>query len=397
MKNTEHEEKLHRAIAMATAKYPEESIMLLDEGALRERAGTIRKHFMGTTAYAVKANPRRRILKILVEEGITTFDCSSPEEVSAVQKVNPDAKILYNMPVNTRSDIAAVLARGGRHFTAHDREGVEEILTCALLANKPPQQIPLEEIHIVARLETFNPHAAIDLSDKFGATTEETEMMIEDIRRAGASPGLSIHTGSQNTDPNEFKKGIRKMTKLARDVGGVDSINVGGGLPANIHDGDRYLIEGYLDEINSAIRKNLAGVFRKDAIDRVYIEPGRAMVAEAVDLIIPVLSVTTRRGERVIYMKEGLFGSFFDAALHKWQFPFEALRRNDRRFSDQKATFKLLGQTCDSGDKIGTKVLLPENIQRGDYLHVPSAGAYMSSQASDFNGCKKARYVSYKK
>jgi len=68
--------------------------------------------------------------------------------------------------------------------------------------------------------------------------------------------------------------------------------------------------------------------------------------------------------------------------------------RNQRELSEKKVPFLLFGQTCDSGDKIGT-MMLPEDIQDGDLIHVPTAGAYTDSTTSEFNGFGAPRYVGY--
>jgi diaminopimelate decarboxylase len=45
----------------------------------------------------------------------------------------------------------------------------------------------------------------------------------------------------------------------------------------------------------------------------------------------------------------------------------------------------VVGRHCESGDILATDVPLPEDVQAGDLLAVPVAGAYQCSMASSYN------------
>ena len=44
------------------------------------------------------------------------------------------------------------------------------------------------------------------------------------------------------------------------------------------------------------------------------------------------------------------------------------------------------GPTCDSVDVLMSDQMLPEDLQDGDFLYFPNAGAYTTAYASTFNG-----------
>jgi len=382
---------LEEAFIRTTDQFPEEAFFFLNIKHVRERVRFLRKRFFspeegGCVAYAVKANPRKKILRILDEEKIRSYDCASRGEIDIVlSKINGQAEILFNHPIKRSRDIQAATKKGVRHFSAQTLREVEKILINTESADP-------DELEIEARLDTPTPHQGINLSEKFGATEETVREMIREIKLHGAQPGISIHTGSQNSDPHIFIAGISKMLQIAREEGGVRTINVGGGLPVNIHEHDQFDLEVYLDAITSTIRKSIHGVFLGEP--KIIIEPGRAMVAESVDLLIPVLSVEPRRGEQVIYIDDGIFTSFSDRVIHHWKYHFKAWRKTSTPLSSQTIPYRVFGRSCDSGDSLGL-IELPKNLKEGDYLHVPTAGAYMDSQSSEFNGFKPPRYVYY--
>lgn len=383
---------LDEAFQRVTDELPEEGFYFLNIQNLQKRVQLLQKMFLSEAegrriAYAVKANPQRKILEILHQAGVNSFDCASMGEIEEVLSTVDEKKVevLFNHPIKKERDIRNAVRMGVRHFTVQTRREIEKVLLNC-------ESIRPDELEIVVRLDTPTQHDGINLSEKFGASTEDVRSMIRMIKALGANPGLSIHTGSQNTDPGIFVEGISKMMDMAREVGGVSTINIGGGLPANIHQHDRFDLEHYLGAISNAIRASIEGVF--SGLPNIIIEPGRGMVAEAADALIPILSVEERRGEKVMYIDDGIFTSFSDLIIHRWKYPFRGWKKNGAPLSDSRIPYRVFGRTCDSGDALGI-IDLPEDLQEGDYLHIPTAGAYLSSQSSEFNGFKPHRYAYY--
>jgi diaminopimelate decarboxylase len=148
----------------------------------------------------------------------------------------------------------------------------------------------------------------------------------------------------------------------------------------------------YLEVISNAIEEHALESLLEDP--KIIIELGRAIVAEAVDLAIPVLSAETRDGKRCLYFNDGIYTCFIDAVVHGWKYAFKTIPKKGHSLSARMVPFELFGRTCDSGDTLG-EIDLPKNIREGDYLWVKSAGAYLDSVASGFNGFDPPKYVTY--
>jgi diaminopimelate decarboxylase len=58
--------------------------------------------------------------------------------------------------------------------------------------------------------------------------------------------------------------------------------------------------------------------------------------------------------------------------------------RTDRHDAEIPCT--VAGPTCDSIDVVARDKLLPEDLQVGDYVYIPNAGAYTTAYATRFNG-----------
>ena len=368
---------------------PEESLCFLNEGKLREKVGILRDNFLPENEhrrilYSVKANAKNRIIKILSEEGIDGFDCSSPNEIDMALAQNPEAEIFFNNPIRTANAIKRALERDVRYFAVQSRRGIEKILQTA------PQGAP----EISVRLQTLNPEAKIDLSKKFGVTEETAKELLRFLKASNVRRGLSIHTGSQNTSPRAFEEGIGFMTGIARSEGGVNSVNLGGGIPVDYFEGGDFDFREYLELISRYVRNNIKGALDKASDPQIILELGRAIIAESVDLAIPVLATEKRLGKKCVYINDGVFTSFSDYPIHGWKYNLKTIGKNGRKLSETKEPYIVFGRTCDSGDTLG-EADLPSDLKEGDHIWVPNAGAYMDTQASFFNGYEPPKYVAY--
>ncbi len=376
----------------------DESYCFVNEGDLRRNVGIFRDHFLPNDPerriiYAMKANPRERILKVLADEGVDGFDCASAGEIREVLSmgdVNPE-DIYFNNPVKRKSEVFAAYGMNVRYFTAQSRSGVNRVL-------EPNKSFQRDDLEVAARIETQNPAAGINLSEKYGCSPQEGLALLSRIRNSGALPGLAINTGSQNPNPESFVAGMELMKELAILNGGVSSINLGGGVPVNYGPEDRHNVQEYLQELSKAVQRVRGDIFRSDlqTQPKIIIEPGRSLVASSVTLAIPILEIdeNRRHGKRRVFMNDGVFTSFSDSPIHGWEYNFEVFTRDGRKLPDNVIPHTLYGRTCDSGDSLGG-VLLPSGMKEGDFLVVRNAGAYMDSQASGFNGFGTPHYVSY--
>ena len=120
------------------------------------------------------------------------------------------------------------------------------------------------------------------------------------------------------------------------------------------------------------------------------------MIGPSVDLIVPIMEVIENKGPlRTLAISDGIFSSFSDASIHNWEYFFKAFDSFGEVIeTDKFESYYLAGKSCDSGDII-KEVKLPANLRPGDYLWVPNAGAYLSSQATNFNGFQPHNYKSY--
>jgi len=377
-------------------QYPEESFYFLNEGRLKETAQIFQERFLpddprSRIAYAVKANPHPAVLRILTEAGINAFDCASIGEIEEICEVSPEAEIFFNNPKKKRKEIHQAVLNNVGHFTADLRTEVEKILSVC------EGQISPE---IAVRIKTLNPEGAmINLSEKFGALFPEAQGLFHQIGEAGATPGISMNVGSQVLDMQSYRKNFIQLLELIQSIKiRVSTVNIGGGIPVlqeNSFAENQILLQKYLQEMTQIFHNKIDQILLDSEDAKIIIEPGRSMIAPSVDLGISIISTHAEKGEDRLFIDDGVFTSFSESVIHDWTYYMKGIDRKGKEILGEKREYVLEGRTCDSGDRIQSQLLVG-GLTSDDYLHVPNAGAYLSSQAAiKFMGYRPHRYVLY--
>jgi ornithine decarboxylase len=348
----------------AREKY-ERPFLILDTAIVREKARRFRAAMPRVRQhYAVKANPDRRVVKALMEEGCRFEIASTPElDLLLSLGVNP-AEVFYSNPVRSRESIAYAAGKGIEWYVV---DSVDELRR-------------VHEIKADARtyLRIATPNIGSDwpLSGKFGAGTGETNEIVQAAAKLGADlAGVTFHAGSQCRNPENWRVGIEKARTLFDSMtrAGLkpSMLNIGGGFPVR-HVKPIPSIEVIGDVVNEALKAFPADV-------QVVAEPGRYLVSDAGYFVCRVMGTATRAGKRWMHWDAGLFGGMIETT--------EGLMykiRSDRSGPD--TPWHVAGPTCDSVDVILRDEPLPSDLQEGDFIYVRNAGAYTTAYASEFNG-----------
>ena len=328
--------------------------------------------------YAVKANPAREILELLVRLG-SSFDTASLNEVDMVLAAGAAAdRISFGNTIKKTSDIAGAYARGVRLFAFDSRAELEKIAVAA-----PGSRV-------FCRILTSGEGAEWPLSRKFGC---EPAMALELLRLAkdlDVIPwGISFHVGSQQRDPQQWDRAIAQAAELFRELeqDGVElgMLNIGGGFPA------RYRRDvPTLCRYGACIRRSILKHFGNRVPD-VIVEPGRQMVGNAGIIQTEVVLIAKKSANdprRWVFLDIGKFGGLAETEGEAIQYPIKSPRRG------QGERVILAGPTCDSADVLYERAnyRLPIDLSIGDRLQIRAAGAYTSTYASvAFNGFEPLR------
>ena len=352
-------------VQVALEKGYSKPFLLVDSNIIRNKA----RRFKATMPrvqphYAVKANPDPRVLRTMIEEGVG-FEIASISELDLLLSLGvPAADIYYSNPMKSRAYLEYAASKGVEWYVL---DSIEELRKIASV--KPDAKMYL-------RIDTPNIGSDWPLAGKFGTHVAEIQEIINEAAKLKADlAGVTFHVGSQCRNPQNWRVGIERAKKVFTDMrrAGLTPrlLNIGGGYPVR-HVKPIPSIEIIGEVVNAAIADLPNDI-------RVMAEPGRYLVSDAAYFVCRVVGTATRNGKRWMYWDAGMFGGVIEVT--------EGLRYeilSDR--TGHSIPWAVAGPTCDSVDILMRDEMLPEDIQEGDFIYIPNAGAYTTAYASNFNG-----------
>jgi diaminopimelate decarboxylase/aspartate kinase len=325
----------------------------------------------------LKANPHPAILRALAEEGFA-FECVSMAEVNAVRTAVPGVAsehILFTPNFAPRDEYAAALDAGAR-VTLDALHPLAE--WGELFAGR--------EIHLRVDLGVGRGHhdkvKTGGAASKFGVALDQVDEFRALARRHGAHiVGLHAHLGSGILDISHWRSVYAQLASLAEGFSRIESLDIGGGLgvPARPD-------EAPLDL--TALGEALGEVKRAYPQFRLWLEPGRYLVADAGVLLARVTQAKRKGAVRYVGIDAGM-NSLIRPALYEAWHEIVNLTRLDESPGE---LWQVVGPICESGDVLGANRRLPE-CREGDVLLIAQTGAYGAVMASHYNLREPAQEV----
>jgi len=319
--------------------------------------------------YAMKANSNPQILREIHAAGLG-FECVSPGEIRRVLELFPGIdrdRILFTPNFAPREEY---------------QFGIEQGVWLTLDNLFPLRQWAgmFAGREIFLRVDTGHGHGhhehvrTAGVHSKFGIPLFELGEARELAAAAGARVvGLHAHTGSGITSPENWRNTARILGPAAADFPDLRILDLGGGLgipeKRDSQALDMDALGAGLEEIRQAWPDY-----------RLWLEPGRYVVAEA-GVLVTTVTQTKGKGEvRYVGVSTGM-NSLLRPALYGAYHEIANLSRWGEAGTE---VVSIVGPNCESGDRLGTDRLLPD-CQEGDVLAVATAGAYGFVMSSRYN------------
>ncbi|WP_435067266.1 diaminopimelate decarboxylase [Haloplanus sp. C73] len=352
-------------------------LYVTDLDRVRENAERLRAAFdVGDTEvrYAVKAHTGRAVLETVREAGLGA-ECASAGEVvraldagyDAVQytAVNPPAEDL-DIVLDRWRDGATVTVVAGAHDTvARLRErGFDGQL--AIRVNPGVGAGHHEKV-------TTGGHA------KFGVPYDRAADLVADARADFDVVGIHAHAGSgiSGDDLDAHRELVSRMGELARAVGPLEFVDVGGGFGVPYHEDESPLD---LAAVAEATREALGPV---DAT--LAVEPGRYLVADAGVLLTrvnTVKAVEDADASGAVPVVAGVDAGMTTLLRPAMYDAYHAIRNLTEERPERPVT--VAGPVCETADLFCEERPMPAP-RRGDLLAIGNAGAYGYEMASTYN------------
>lgn len=338
--------------------------------------------------YASKAFNCIAMLQLTKQEGLYVDVVSGGELYTAI-KAGYDMKHVVFHGNNKTDDELHMAFEAGVGIIVIDN--LSEMHRAAFISQSYPNTTTDVLIRINPGIDAHT-HKYIMTADpdsKFGTNLSDTDTIDEMAKIANASQrlifrGFHSHIGSQIFETVPFEKEIEKMCEFTRDFQArtgikVSALDLGGGFGVKYIDEDKPVPVERICSLLLDSMKKCAKEYGL-AIEDLYIEPGRSIVAEAGCTLYTVGDIKDTVHKRYVFIDGGMNDNIRPAL---YQADYKIIDCND--VSPEKTTaVTIAGKCCESGDVIAENVPLPE-VKRGDILAVLSTGAYGQSMASHYN------------
>jgi ornithine decarboxylase len=336
---------------------------------LQKAVGTFQKDFKAKILYAVKTNPHSQVIKSLYQQQVNAFDVASISEAKMIYEFCPNSEIFFMNPVKSRQSIRdAYFKYNIKHFSLDTSDELKKILEETNFA---------QDLELHVRITIPNNFAEITLAEKFGINLQDAPLLLNEVKKYAKKIGTCFHVGSQSMHQESYRIAIRIVNDVIKKADiEIDYFNVGGGFPS-IYPG---MTPPKLQDYFNAIHEEFAKINNYQNI-QLLAEPGRALVAESMSLIVRV----ELRKENNLYINDGTYGNLFDAGVLNFIFPTKIICQ-DMIGESNVIPYSFYGPTCDSLDYMKGPFYLPENIKEGDLIEIGQMGSYAHSMATNFNG-----------
>ncbi|MFB6154496.1 MAG: diaminopimelate decarboxylase [Haloferacaceae archaeon] len=349
-------------------------LYVVDLDRVRANARRLAAAFEGAEVrYAAKAHTGRAVLRTLRDAGVDV-ECASAGEVKrALDAGYEGAAVQYTAVNPPAEDLDHAVDRWAEHPD----------LTVTVGARDTADR--LRERGYDGRLcVRVNPgvgaghHEKVQTGAdaKFGVPYDRAADLVADVRDEFDLVGIHAHAGSgiDASQLDAHRELVRRMGDLARAVGDLEFVDVGGGFGVPYREDEPPLD---LDAVAEATWDALGEV---DA--RLAVEPGRYLVADAGVLLTRVNTVKPTAETTVVGVDAGMT-TLLRPALYDAYHPLRTLPpEGGERGETISAT--VTGPICESSDVFceNRPLARPE---RGDVVAVGNAGAYGYEMASTYN------------
>ena len=336
-----------------------------------------------TVAYSYKVNYLPEVLRVIHNHG-TWAEVASGFEYQMARRLDiPGNLIVFNGPFKTKEELEQAVNEGALINVDH----FDEIKQLEKISSRLGRTV---DIGIRLNMEV----GINQLPDRFGFNLEsgEASQIVERCLERGLLKirGLHVHLTSyiieKDTEGDIPAKGIKliwpkdhqayskaseKVVNFSNEIREkyglkIEYLDMGGGYPK---------VDSIAPYVDAIVNPILDG-FKESDLPKVILEPGRAIVGDAADLITTVVAVKElSNGQRAVVVDAGI--NLLPTSYWKFQ-EIEYLNGSD---SDLEETI-VYGPLCLQTDII-SKAELPQ-LEAGDKLLVKNVGAYNIPQSSTF-------------
>ena len=345
--------------------------------------------------YASKAFTCKALLQLLKRNGLG-LDVVSGGELYLAQQANfPMQQVYFHGNNKTEAELEMAIKLGCRAIVA---DGIMECRKLIEMADRMAKKVS-----VIIRINpgiTAHTHKYIvtaDVDSKFGVAFHDEKLILEMIGLIKNSKyvtfeGFHVHIGSQIFDLDAYDAVIERMVLFIKNLKTEHNIetkclDLGGGF------GVRYTEEDEPKSVQEVCRKIIAQCetelkAKGVGLEKVMIEPGRSIVAEAGHTLYRVGFMKETPNKEYVFIDGGMTDNI-RVALYEAKYECDLANKMGQ---DKLKKYTVAGKCCESGDILIEGAMLPE-AEPEDLMIVYGTGAYGYSMASNYNRLNRPAVV----
>ncbi len=328
--------------------------------------------------YAVKANSNLAVLQLLAQAG-AGFDIVTGGELARVLTAGGDpSKIVFSGLGKSEHDIETALTVGIACFNV---ESETELYRINQVAKKLGKSAPVS-LRVNPNVDAkTHPYISTGLKEnKFGIAHDDVLRVYQIAKKLSNIniTGIDCHIGSQLMENQPFVDALDKVIEmidmlLAHDIQ-LEHIDLGGGLGVKYIDENPVSIQDFAKLLMPKLQQ--LGL-------KVYLEPGRSIVANAGILVtkVDILKPTNHKNFAIV---DSAMNDLIRPALYQSEMAVIPVTLNNH----QQKIWDIVGAICETGDFLAKNRKLP--LQENDLLAITGAGAYGFVMSSNYNSRPRA-------
>jgi diaminopimelate decarboxylase len=358
---------------------------------IRERARTFARAFRAiphTICYSVKANSNLTILRLLYRLGCG-FDVVSGGELQRVLSIERKAarNVVFSGVGKTAEEMLLALRAGILLFNVESESELWRLAECAARVRKTA--VIALRVNPNVSAET-HPYISTGLHQhKFGVPIEQARKLYASASatRHLKVSGVSVHIGSQITDPVPFGDAIQRVAdlvaQLRADAHEIKFVDAGGGLGISYEAPDEAEFSDRVAEYAKCLLRPLRALKV-----HLLLEPGRAIVGPAGLLLSSVVCLKQNDSKRFL-VADAAMNDLIRPSLYRAYHEIIPVKRTSGA-TERKVD--VVGPICETGDFFARDRMLQE-IAEGELLAVLDCGAYGMALSSNYNSRPRAPEV----
>ena len=353
-------------------------LYVYDEEHLRNRCREAVSAFgKDRVIYATKAFLCGAMARLAHEEGLLLDVATGGELFAALHAGVPGERCVLHGNNKSVEELRAAITARVQHIVVDsfdELDRIEKLHSEGLTAPRVQLRIT-PGVHV----DTHDYVATGQDDSKFGFNLNNGDAM-RAIQRAQASAavelvGIHCHIGSNVLLVANFADACAVMVNLFLSVD-LPELTLGGGLGVAYTNGET---APSMSEWADVLKRATSAI---PAQKKIFVEPGRSIVATAGLTVYEVGTVKSIEGIRTYISVDGgmsdnprpmMYGSAYEA--------FDPARTS----ADRTEHVRIVGKHCESGDIVIHDALVAPNVHPGDLLVTPVTGAYGHSMASNYN------------